>query len=285
MRDVDLDWRYKERLWAMHDRLQNDFKFRMLFVPSYVRKSWQMKKESIRAGSLEVRAVPLRQRRNARARKAAEQAANEGGALAGARKEDDDDAQLASRASSAWEKLKQRAREQRPGSRTLPRGAGGSATLRAPSSGSVTLNDGGVGSVRAGEVGGGEPLQQPRGGAMAMDAAEEARQVGASSKLAPVAGPESSQRPAAAAAAAVPSALSDEDGRGARGSAETDDRAEAPIGAGAGLPISEDMSLADIRKFIREQRLEDDVKTSGAGRTKAAILQDVARIWLARAPS
>ncbi len=271
MRDVDLDWQYKERLWSLHDRLQNDFKFRMLFVPSYVRKSWQMKKESIRAGSLEVRAVPLRQRRNVRAHKAAEQAASDGGALVGARKDDDDDAQLR-RASSAWEKLKQRAREQRPGSRTLPRGAGGSATLRAPGSGSVTLNDRGVGSARAGDVGGGE---RPDGD---MDAAAEARQE-AFSKRAPVSGPVSSERPAAAAPA-----LSDEDRRGARGSAGADDGAEALIGA-AGLPISEDMSLADIRKFIREQRLEDDVKTSGAGRTKVAILQDVARIWLARAPS
>lgn len=61
------------------------------------------------------------------------------------------------------------------------------------------------------------------------------------------------------------------------------DGAQALSGAaGRALPISEDMSLADIRRFIRDERLEQEVKTSGAGRTKAAILQDVARIWLSR---
>jgi len=36
---------------------KDDFKFRMLFVPSYVREKWREKKEAIRAASLDVRAV------------------------------------------------------------------------------------------------------------------------------------------------------------------------------------------------------------------------------------
>ena len=46
------------------------------------------------------------------------------------------------------------------------------------------------------------------------------------------------------------------------------------------LPITEESSLADIRKFVRDYQMTHKVKTSGPGRTKAAIFKDVAAVWL-----
>jgi hypothetical protein len=54
---------------------------------------------------------------------------------------------------------------------------------------------------------------------------------------------------------------------------------------GRELPISEAMSLAEIREFVRRESLDLEVKTSGAGRTKQAILKDIAAVWLRRQAS
>jgi hypothetical protein len=45
------------------------------------------------------------------------------------------------------------------------------------------------------------------------------------------------------------------------------------------------MSLAEIREFVRRESLDREVKTSGAGRTKQAILKDIAAVWLRRQAS
>ena len=50
--------------------------------------------------------------------------------------------------------------------------------------------------------------------------------------------------------------------------------------AGAGLPLSERASLAEIRRFIREHQLTEKVKTSGTGRTKKVIYAELAALWI-----
>jgi len=49
----------------------------------------------------------------------------------------------------------------------------------------------------------------------------------------------------------------------------------------AELPVSEGSSLAELRAFVKAEGL--DVKTSGAGRNKAAIYEDVVRLWSSKA--
>jgi hypothetical protein len=258
LRDIDLDWSYKERLWELHDRLQNDFKFRMLFVPGYVRESWLKKKEAIRAGSLEVRAVTLQRRRRAAAHEeGASTALNSPGGEApgpGMVEDRDDDvaaevaAERASRASSAWEKLKAQARLQRPGSRTLTRQAPSGASVRAES----LFSD--IGSGSASESS--EPFSE-RFSPDEFDSFENIEGLAAPTKDSTA-------------------------GAGGAGGGRGDG------GRGAGgreLPISEAMSLAEIREFVRRESLDREVKTSGAGRTKQAILKDIAAVWLRRQAS
>jgi len=263
LRDVDLDWSYKERLWELHDRLQNDFKFRMLFVPSYVRASWHKKKESIRAGSLEVRAVTLQRRRRAAAEEKATSTTpldlSGDEARAGLAEDDVDDdasevaATRALRASSAWEKLKAQARLQRPGTRTAtrqaPSGAAAPAAQRSSSGGSEIL----------------AVARPSEGGALFsdIDSASE------------------SSEPF--------SERFSEDEFGSLDSFENIEGVSVtslypdPPGGGSGkLPISASMSLAEIREFLRRESLDSEVKTSGAGRTKQAILKDAAAVWLRR---
>ena len=257
LRDIDLDWSYKERLWELHDRLQNDFKFRMLFVPGYVRASWLKKKEAIRAGSLEVRAVTLQRRRRAAAHEegastALDSPGSEAPGPEMAEDRDEDDAaevaaERASRASSAWEKLKAQARLQRPGSRTVTRQAPSGASVKAES----FFSDIGSGSTSTSESS--EPFSE-RFSPDEFDSFDSFQNI------------EGLAAPAKDSTAVAGGPLGEE-GRGA---------------GGRELPISEDMSLAEIREFVRRESLDLEVKTSGTGRTKQAILKDVAAVWVRR---
>ena len=49
--------------------------------------------------------------------------------------------------------------------------------------------------------------------------------------------------------------------------AESEDGGGRAEGSEGALPVSESMSLAEIRDFIRKERLEAAVKTSGSGKT------------------
>lgn len=121
--------------------------------------------------------------------------------------------ELASRASSAWEKLKARARQQRSGSRTVPPAPTESKTA---SLGSST----------------GAQLQMLQTAVVEAGAGKMGAQVTEVGSL----------RTAASTISVDSGDTEDASGVGVRG-----------------LPITEDMSLADIRKFIHDMQLDTQV--------------------------
>ena len=231
LRDIELDWSYKERLWEVQERIKNDFKFRMLFVPGYVRGAWEQKKQSIRAGSVDVRAVTL-QRRRRRAKAAQGEEATVGYAAQvdeldydwGEAQENQEDEASRVKASTAWEDLKARARLQRSG-------AGADATVQQTQTSRASASQ----TASGGEGAGDEEDETWFSGSSVSEMLDEA-------------------------------VVSSGDQHGEN--------------AGAGLPLSERASLAEIRRFIREHQLTEKVKTSGTGRTRKVIYAELAALWI-----
>jgi hypothetical protein len=92
MKEVRLHHGLSRNWWKVHERVRSDHRFRMSFVPSSVKKSWDSRKEVIRTGALDVDSYLL----NAE----------------GSGEEEVDEEEIKRKAAESWAKLKAESRKQ-----------------------------------------------------------------------------------------------------------------------------------------------------------------------------